>query len=151
MAGRTMMTNVLSKLAGWKGYAAASVAGGLLVGVVVGVAQEWRLGVKIAECQRDQAQAQASAATTSLSQLTTDLQGVAAAARRASETAEQLPAQISIISKALKDAKPLPAGCRPDADRVRSLTDAVRAANRAAAGQPARGAVSADSRPTAKP
>ncbi|MBV7482537.1 hypothetical protein [Bordetella sp. BOR01] len=146
-----MIINILRKLAGWRGYAVAGAAGALVMGVVVGVAQEWRLGVKIADCQRDQAQAQASAATVSLSQLTADLQGVAAAARRASETAEQLPAQIGIISKALKDAKPLPAGCRPDADRVRNLTDAVHTAKRAAAGQPARGAVPADTRPAAKP
>lgn len=145
------MVEILTKLGGWKGYALAAAAGGMVAGLLVGLGQEWRLGVQIADCQFQQAQAKADAATASLSQLTNDVQNIAVAARRASETAEQLPMQIGVISKALKDAKPLPTGCRPDADRVRNLNDAVRAANRAAAGQSTGSTVFTDSRPTTKP
>jgi len=146
-----MITDTLKLLTGWKGYAAVGAAGALAAGLLVGVAQEWRLGVRIADCQRQQAQAQADTATASLGQLANDVQSIATAARRASETAEQLPAQIGVISKALKDAKPLPAGCRPDADRVRNLTDSVRTTSRAASGQSVSGAMPTDSGPAAKP
>ena len=45
---------------------------------------------------------------------------------------EQLEKQITELKKELANAKknnPLPADCRPDADRLRVLKDAVRAAN----------------------
>ena len=45
---------------------------------------------------------------------------------------EQLEKQITELKKELVNAKknnPLPADCRPDADRLRVLKDAVRAAN----------------------
>lgn len=45
---------------------------------------------------------------------------------------EQLKKQITELKKELANAKknnPLPADCRPDADRLRVLKDAVRAAN----------------------
>lgn len=40
MVGRTMMINVLNKLAGWKGYAAAAVVGAVLLGGVV-LERQW--------------------------------------------------------------------------------------------------------------
>ena len=51
---------------------------------------------------------------------------------------EQLKKQIAELKKELANAKknnPLPADCRPDADRLRVLAEAVHTANRAAAGQ----------------
>ena len=48
---------------------------------------------------------------------------------------EQLEKQIAELKKELADAKkrnPVPADCRPDADRLRVLKDAARAANTAA-------------------
>ncbi|CAM4096049.1 hypothetical protein BOTU111921_11485 [Bordetella tumbae] len=119
--------------------------------VVVGLGQEWRLGSQIAECQREQAQTKSDVATASLNQITNDIQNIATAAQRARETAERLPDQIGKISKALKDAQPLPDGCRPDADRVRSLADSVRAANRAATGQRTGSAMPSNSRSPSEP
>ena len=44
-----------------------------------------------------------------------------------------LGTRLDAIQKELKNAKPLPADCRPDAGRVRMLSDAVDAAKQAAA------------------
>lgn len=60
-----------------------------------------------------------------------------AATEHASKT-YKLEEKIKELQKELADAKrnrPLPADCRPDADRLRVLADAVHTANRAAAGQ----------------
>lgn len=130
-----MIEKVIKALVGWKGYAVAAAGGGVVIGVLVGLGQEWRLGSQIAECRREQAQTKADIATASLNQITNDVRNIAAAAQAARETASQLPVQIGAISKALRDAKPLPIGCRPDVDRVRSLTESVRAANRTSSGQ----------------
>lgn len=48
-------------LAGWRGYAAAALAGGLVLGGAAWAAQGWRKDVRIAEQQRDQAQQVADA------------------------------------------------------------------------------------------
>ena len=51
---------------------------------------------------------------------------------------DELNKQIAELKKELAHAKknrPVPADCRPDADRLRVLVDAVHTANRAAAGQ----------------
>lgn len=54
-------------------------------------------------------------------------------ARAEAAIGSELTASIGAFSKAFKNANPLPAGCRPGADRVRNLTDAVRATRGAAA------------------
>lgn len=48
-------------IGGWKGYAAAALAGGLILGGAAWTAQGWRKDVRIAEQQRDQAQQVADA------------------------------------------------------------------------------------------
>ncbi|QDQ87681.1 hypothetical protein FMZ60_08820 [Alcaligenaceae bacterium SJ-26] len=115
----------------WLRYGAAA----LLAAGAAWTAQGWRYGERIALIERDQAQAQATAARLSLDQLLADIDTVAAAGRRAAAVGPSLTAEINKLTGALKNAPPLPDGCRPDPVRVRSLTDAVRAANRAAAGQ----------------
>lgn len=104
----------------------------------------WYHDAKLARVERDQAQGRADAAKASLDQLLADIDAVAAAGRRAAAVGPALTAEINKLTGALKDAPPLPDGCRPDPVRVRSLTDSVRAANRAAAGQPPGGAVPGD-------
>lgn len=113
--------------------------------------QGWRYGERIAVLERDQEKGRADANAAALSSLRTDLQTISDAARRAVADASALPGRIGIISKALKNAIPLPAGCRPDDLRVRSLTDAVRAANDTAAGQPTGRSVPGAARPAATP
>lgn len=138
-------------LAGWKGYAAAGLVAAALASCAAWTAQGWRKDVQIAELQRDQQQTRADTNAAVLDAITVDISAIAAAAARAAVDASALPAQVGEITRALKNAKPLLAGCRPDDVRVRSLTDAVRAARGAAAGpQPGR-AVPADPGSAAKP
>ncbi|USE81171.1 hypothetical protein NDR89_15745 [Cupriavidus gilardii] len=93
----------------------------------------WRKDAELAELTA--ARAQADLAT--VNQALGDLKVVGADIRaRADEyrgITTQLDAAASAIRKELKNAKPLPADCRPDDFRVRKLSDAVDAAKRAAA------------------
>jgi hypothetical protein len=97
--------------------------------------QGWRKDAKLVKLERDEAQGRADAAKASIDQLLSDIDAIAAAGRRAAAVGPALTAEINKLTGALKNAPPLPDGCRPDPVRVRSLTDSVRAANRAAAGQ----------------
>jgi hypothetical protein len=119
-------------MAGWRGYAAVALASSALASYVAWTAQGWRKNVQIAELQRDQHKARADTNGAALQAIQVDLSAVAEAAARAAADAVALPTHVREITKALKNAKPLLAGCRPDDDRVRSLTDAVRAARGAA-------------------
>lgn len=129
------MIGLISKLAGWKGYAAASLISAAVAAGATWAVQGWRYGAQIANIERDQARGGAEAAETALAQLRHDIDTIAAAGRRAAAVGPALTAQINKLTGALKDAPPLPDGCRPDSVRVRSLIGAVRAANSAAAGQ----------------
>lgn len=129
---------MLKALLGWKGYVAAAGAGAFVAGLAVGIGQEWRYQAQIAGIERDQAKAEAGSASAALSSLQSDIETISAAAARAASVAPQLTAEVGQLSEAVRNANPLPNGCRPDSDRVRSFTDAVRATNRAATGQPAR-------------
>lgn len=141
----------VASLAGWKGYAAALVVGAIVAGAAAWTAQGWRKDVHIAELQRDQQQTRADTNAAVLDAIRLDISAIADAAARAAADAGTLPAQVGAITKALKNAKPLLAGCRPDDVRVRSLTDAVRAARGAASGQQPGRAVPADPGPSARP
>jgi hypothetical protein len=131
---------MIKALIGWKGYVAAAA----LAGVAAWVVQGWRYDAKITRIERDQAIDQAESAQRSLTQLKADIDSIAAAGRRVAAVGPALTAEINKITGALKNAPPLSDDCRPDPIRLRSLTDAVRAANRAAAGQSISGTVSAD-------
>ena len=108
------------------------------------VVQGWRYDAKISRIERDQAIDQAESAQRSLTQLKADIDSIAAAGRRVAAVGPALTAEINKITGALKNAPPLSDDCRPDPIRLRSLTDSVRAANRAAVGQSISGAVPAD-------
>ena len=138
-------------LTGWKGYAAVALVAATLASCAAWTAQGWRKGVQIAELQRDLQQTRADRNATVLDAIKIDINAIAGAAARAAADAGALPAQVGEMTKALKNAKPLLVGCRPDDVRVRSLTDAVRAARGAAAGQPPGRAMPANTGPTAKP
>ncbi|WP_454703470.1 hypothetical protein [Achromobacter pestifer] len=138
-------------VAGWKGYAAAALASALIAGGAAWTAQGWRKDVRIARLERDQQQTRADTNAALLDAIRVDIGAIAGAAKRAAADADALPAQLGEITKAIKNAKPLLAGCRPDDIRVRSLTDAVRAARSAASGQQPGRAVPADPGPSARP
>lgn len=135
------MIGTLTKLAGWKGYVVAALAGAVVAGGMAWTAQGWRYGAQIADIERDQAQGRADAAQVTLDQLRQDIDAIATAGRRAAAVGPTLTAQINKLTGALKNAPPLPDGCRPDSVRVRNLTDSARATNSAAAGQQLGGAV----------
>lgn len=122
-------------LTGGRGYAAVALAAAALASATAWTAQGWRKDVQIAELRRDQQQVRADTNAAVLAAITVDVNAIAVAAANAAKDADALPAQLGEITKALKNAKPLLAGCRPDDVRVRSLTDSVRAARGAAAGQ----------------
>lgn len=121
----------------------AAVVAGVLSGALAWAVQALRWQADVAGLQRAQAQADARAATQALATLQGDIEMLATAGRRAAAVGPTLTAQINKITGALKNAPPLPDGCRPDPIRVRSLESAVDAANRAASGQPARPALPA--------
>lgn len=116
-------------LAGWKGYAAAAVAGVGAAWYVLAAVH----GQALAELRLERTADELAVARGSIEQTNRDLQAMAESARAAAAVGPKLTASIGALSKALKNANPLPAGCRPDADRVRTLTDAVRATNGAGA------------------
>lgn len=139
------------RFAGWKGYALVALVSAGLAGSAAWTAQGWLKDVHIAELQRDQQQVRADTNAAVLTALKIDIRAIAEAAARAAADAKALPAQVGEITKALKNAKPLVLGCRPDDLRVRALTDAVRAARGAAAGQRPSRAVPTDTGSSAKP
>ena len=116
-------------LAGWKGYVAAAVVGAGAAWYVLAAVHAQAL----AELRLERTADNLAVARGSIEQTNRDLQAMAESARSAAAVGPKLTASIGALSKALNNANPLPAGCRPDADRVRTLTDAVRATNGAAA------------------
>lgn len=116
-------------LTGWKGHVAAAVAGAGAAWYVLAAVH----GQALAELRLERTADDLAVARGSIEQTNRDLQAMAQNARAAAAIGPELTASIGALSKALKNANPLPAGCRPDADRVRTLTDAVRAARGAAA------------------
>ncbi|MCP2517390.1 hypothetical protein M5J07_20795 [Achromobacter mucicolens] len=114
-------------LLGWRGYAAAALAGAGIVWYVLGAVH----GQALAELRLERSGDDLAVARASIQQTNRDLQAMAENARAAAAIGPELTASIGALSKALKNANPLPADCRPDADRVRHLTDAVSAARSA--------------------
>lgn len=97
-------------------------------------ANGWRKDAEIAELTAARAQAELSSATQALS----DIQATGQKIRRHADDylaiQSDLGAKMDAIRKDLKNAKkPLPPDCRPDAQRMRGLSDAVAAAKQAAA------------------
>lgn len=122
------LANVAS-LAGWKGYAMAALVGAGAAWFVLGAIY----GQERAESRLEQARDDVAVMRDAIRQTNDDMHAIAANARAAAAVGPELTASIGALSKALKNANPLPAGCRPDASRVRNLTDAVRATRGAAA------------------
>lgn len=120
---------VAGLLVGWRGYAAAALVGAGATWYVLGAFH----GRELAELQLERTTDDLAVAQDSIQRTNHDLQTMAKNARAAAAVGPELTASIGALSKALKNANPLPAGCRPDAGRVRNLTDAVRAARDAAA------------------
>lgn len=133
------MRELLSLLAGWKGYAAAGLVSALLA--TVGAYYVTSLGYRltIATIQREQADAVAKDTRAALAQFEGDAGRIHAAADRFFGIQDNLGRQLDVISKDFHyaiETHPLPADCVPDAVRLHQLAQAVAAANAAAGDKP---------------
>lgn len=117
--------------------AAACLVGGVLLGA--GGAGWWHsdtigdLELKVARMERDSA----VGVSVQYKQAADDLAGAAktikAAAEAGSTDVSTLNAKLDTINRSIKNAKPapLPADCRPGADRVRNLSESAAAVDQA--------------------
>lgn len=93
----------------------------------------WRKDAELAQLTAARAQSDLATVNQALGQLQTASADIRARADEYRGITTQLGATVSTIRKELKNAKPLPADCRPDDFRVRKLSNAVDAAKQAAA------------------
>lgn len=115
------LASAAGALAGWRGYAAAAIAGAAVAWTVQG----WRYGAEIAELQRQQAEendAQAQATVAAVEAARTEERRRTAAVEKARDDAQTLAAA------AAADA----AGARSERDRMRARANTLA---RAAAGR----------------
>lgn len=118
----------------WGYVAAAVIAAGLAAGATYYVVHNADV-VKLQAVQLADSKAQTVSVTASLTQLQGFISAMDAAGGDYTAALAQINADFAALKKEFADAtvKPLPADCRPDAGRLRVLTDAVAAANKGAA------------------
>lgn len=98
----------------------------------------WRLNAQIEQIKAARASDRATQADGALADLTTAIGKINAAATGYATSARTLDASLDTLTKELRNERtknPLPADCKPTAERMRSLAAAVDAANKAAARQ----------------
>lgn len=120
----------LGALGGVWGYVAAAGAGALIAG---GAALYIENNIRVAQVDTLKLQianTQAASATASLAQLQKFIDNMHVAATDYGNTVHDIDARFAALQKGLHYAKPLPVDCKPDADRVRGLANAVAAANK---------------------
>ncbi|MGT2509204.1 hypothetical protein [Cupriavidus basilensis] len=96
-------------------------------------ANGWRKDAELAELTAARAQADLGSANQALGDLRAAGQAMRRKADEFAGIQSTFGAQLDAIRKDMKNAKPLPVGCRPDDFRMRKLSDAVEAAKQAAA------------------
>ena len=101
-----------------------------LAGAAGWLANGWRHGAEIAELQRAHAETMRTQSELALTTLQADAARIATAATEFAAIRSTLAPRMSALTKELRNAKPLPAGCVPDVDRVRNLDAAIEAANK---------------------
>lgn len=111
---------------------------GVLSALIAGVGVGWAVSTvkngQIASIKAEQAQANAAAAQAMLKKFQDQAAVIVSAAQAYAMVQGDLDLKIGDIQKGLKSViakRPLAVGCKPDADRLRILTDAVAAANAA--------------------
>lgn len=117
-----------------------AVAGVLALAIGGGIGWSvngWRLNAEMASIKADRATDQAKQAQTALSDLADASKKIHDAAENAQTDLSGINTQLQHIREDFKNAKaaPLPIDCRPDAVRVRELSDASRTVDQAIAGQ----------------
>ena len=105
------------------------LVGLLLAGASGWVANSWRHGAEIAELRRVHAEFRAGLSEQALADVQADAATIRAAATEFAAIQSTLAPRMTALTKELRNAKPLPADCRPDPVRVRNLDAAIDAAN----------------------
>lgn len=133
-------------LLGWQGYAIGGVLIAIMAGagtwyVTHGLDQKAYLALEL-----KQSQAQTVSTTNALNQLKGFIGTMNVAANGYQSDKDAIDAKFNALAAQFRKAingKPLPADCRPDPDRVRSLSAALAAANATTAGHSTGAAVPA--------
>lgn len=115
----------------WKLVALAGLCASLFA--MGWVTNGWRKDAEIAELTAARAQADLASANQALGDLRTASGTIREKADEFAGIQTTLGAKLDAIRKDLKNAQKLPTDCRPDAGRVRLMSDAVDAAKQAAA------------------
>jgi len=100
-----------------------------LAGAAGWITNGWRHDAEIAELRRAQTEYRATLTEAALADVQADAAVIRQAATEFAGIQSTLAPKMAALTKELRNAKPLPAGCRPDADRVRNLDAAIDAAN----------------------
>lgn len=118
----------------WAMVAAAFAATAAVSGAAAWTAQGWRKDAVIADLKAAESGKVAADARGALDQVTRAAAAVSAAASEAGAESAAAAKKFTALAKEMKNAKPLPTDCRPDAERLRNRNDAIRAYNAARAG-----------------
>lgn len=111
--------------------AIAAVVSLILAGAAGWFTNGWRHGAEIAELQRAHAEFRATLSEAALADVQADAAVIRTAATEFATIQSTLAPRMSALTKELRNAPKLPAGCVPDPDRVRNLDAAIDAANKA--------------------
>ncbi len=93
-------------------------------------ANGWRHGAEIAELKRAHAEFRATLSEAALADVQADAAVIRTAATEFAAIQSTLAPRMSALTKELRNAPKLPAGCVPDPVRVRNLDAAIDAANK---------------------
>jgi hypothetical protein len=128
-----MIAALFTRLAPYKlpFMAGAGLAVGVLAFGAGWVVNGWRLGNELSRLKATHAQEKAAQATGALTTLKADADAIHKAATEYAGIQNTLAPKFDALTKELRNAKPLPVDCKPDAVRVRNLDSAIDAANQA--------------------
>jgi len=90
----------------------------------------WRHGAELADLRRAHAEFRASLSEAALAEVQADAASIRQAATEFSAIQSTLAPKMTALTKELRNAPKLPAGCVPGPERVRNLDAAIDAANK---------------------
>ena len=128
------MFKMLNLLSGWQGYAAAAVLAAILASGTTFYFTSLSYRLTISKMETEKATETAQAANKALEDFTANAEKIAGAADTFLAVKSTLDNRFASINRNLSNAiqnSPLPADCKPDHDRVQSLSAAIAAANSA--------------------
>ena len=91
----------------------------------------WRHGAEIAEMQRARAEITGNQSELTLTTLQADAARITKKSTEFAASQSTVVPRMSAFTKELRNAKPLPVCCVPDADRVRDLSSEIEVADKA--------------------